>query len=80
MGWLRRLAIALLGRYGASLRFPHLLLLTGALFAIDLVVPDGLPLLDELFLGLATLLFAAWRRRGREGERDVSGAAPTSRP
>jgi hypothetical protein len=29
MGWLRRIALALLGRYGAGLRFPHLLLLSG---------------------------------------------------
>jgi len=64
LGWLRRISLALLGRYGAGLRYPHLLLLTGALFALDLVVPDGLPFLDEIFLGLMTLLFATWRNRG----------------
>ncbi|MBY0401452.1 hypothetical protein K2X89_14230, partial [Myxococcota bacterium] len=41
MGWLRRIALALLGRYGARLRFPHLFLLAGAAFALDLVLPDG---------------------------------------
>jgi hypothetical protein len=55
--------LALLGRYGAGLRFPHLLLLTGACFALDLVLPDGLPFLDEILLGLMTLLFAVWRSR-----------------
>ena len=72
MGWLRRLALALLGRYGARLRYPHLLLLAGAAFALDLVLPDGLPFLDEIVLGLMTLLFASWRKgRGdaREGDR-----------
>ena len=70
MGWLRRIALALLGRYGARLRYPHLLLLAGAAFALDLVLPDGLPFLDELVLGLLTLLFATWRRRRGEGEDD----------
>lgn len=75
MVWFRRIAVALLGRYGASLRFPHLLLLTGALFAADLVLPDGMPLLDELFLGLMTMIFALWRSGrddllGRDGDRE----------
>lgn len=63
MGWLRRAAIALLGRYGARLRFPHLLLLAGGAFVLDLILPDGLPFLDELMLGIATLIFALWRNR-----------------
>lgn len=72
MGWLRRIALALLGRYGARLRYPHLLLLAGAAFALDLVLPDGLPFLDELVLAFATLLFATWRKgRGRKDGRDT---------
>jgi hypothetical protein len=62
LGWLRRIALALLGRYGARLRYPHLLLVAGACFALDLVLPDGLPFLDELVLGLMTLVFALWRK------------------
>ncbi len=30
---------------------------------VDLIVPDLIPLLDELLLALATLLFGAWKRR-----------------
>jgi hypothetical protein len=67
MVWLRRMAIAVLGRYGARLRFPHLLLLTGALFVVDFFVPDAIPFMDEVFLGLMALLFGVWRRRGDEG-------------
>jgi hypothetical protein len=63
MSWIRRLALALLGRYGATLRFPHLLLIAGGLFGIDLLIPDGIPFLDEVFLGLMTLMFAVWRGR-----------------
>ena len=67
MVWLRRMAIAVLGRYGARLRFPHLLLLTGVLFVVDFFVPDAIPFMDEVFLGLMALLFGVWRRRGDEG-------------
>ena len=63
MSWLRRFALAVLGRYGARLRYPHLLLVAGACFALDLVLPDGLPFLDEIVLGLTTLLFALWKER-----------------
>ena len=61
MTWLRSLSVALLGRYGRRLRFPHLLLLTGLLLVVDLVLPDGLPFIDELVLTLLTLLFASWK-------------------
>jgi len=47
----------------SRLRFPWLLALTALLFVASLLIPDPLPLLDELVLGLLTLLFAAWRKR-----------------
>lgn len=64
MGWLRRIAILLLGRYGRRLRYPHLFLIAGLCFVLDLVLPDGLPFLDELLLGLVTLVLALWRKPG----------------
>lgn len=76
MGWLRRIALALLGRYGARLRYPHLLLLAGAAFVFDLVLPDALPFLDELMLGLLTLLFATWRKRRGAGGFDPDDVRP----
>lgn len=63
MAWLRRIALALLGSYGARLRFPHLLVLSGALLVLDLLIPDVLPFYDELMLAVATLLFASWKQR-----------------
>ena len=59
-----------LGRL-AGLRFPILALVAGALFLLTLVVPDPIPFIDELLLGLLTLLFANWKKR-----RD----APVERP
>ena len=46
-----------------NLRFPTLFVLFGLLTLVDLVVPDPIPLLDELGLGLLTLLLALWRDR-----------------
>lgn len=47
----------------SKLSYPRLFLLTGALFVIDLIVPDFIPLADELLLGLGTLLLANWKKR-----------------
>ncbi len=44
-------------------RFPTLLLLTGGLFLLDLLIPDVVPVADELLLGLATLVLARWKDR-----------------
>lgn len=56
---------ALLRRAG-RLRFPRLALLTGVLFALDLVIPDVIPFIDEILLGLATLALANLRKRTPE--------------
>jgi hypothetical protein len=45
-----------------NLRFRQLFLLTLGLFVLDLIVPDFIPFIDELLLGLLTLLFAIWRK------------------
>jgi hypothetical protein len=56
VGWL-------LGRL-TRLRFPTLFAVSAVLFLVTLVVPDAIPFADELLLGLATALLAAWRKRG----------------
>lgn len=50
-------------RLAHRLRFPQLLLLTAVLLAVDLLVPDPIPWLDEAVLGLLTVLLATWRKR-----------------
>ncbi len=62
--------------YLARLRFPTLMLVTAALFAVDLIVPDMLPFADEVLLGLLTALFATWRRDRRGDADDASEATP----
>jgi hypothetical protein len=57
----RRAVNAGLLAWARKRRFPTLLLVTGSLFVIDLIVPDIVPLADELLLGLATLVLARWK-------------------
>jgi hypothetical protein len=63
--FIRRLA----ARYGigvlARARAPVLLLIAAGLFLFDLVVPDLVPFVDEILLGVATILLARWRIRER---------------
>lgn len=56
------LTAPLLGFLG-RLSFPRLFMVTAALFLIDLVVPDLVPLADELLLGMGALLLASWKKR-----------------
>jgi hypothetical protein len=48
-----------------NLRFPTLFMLLALLTAVDFIVPDPLPLVDEIGLALLTLLLAVWRERRR---------------
>ena len=51
LGWLSRL------------RSWQLFVVAGALFVVDLLVPDPIPFIDEIMLGLTTLILARWKRR-----------------
>ncbi|MES9992020.1 MAG: DUF6116 family protein [Candidatus Thiodiazotropha sp.] len=54
--------IAALLKYADRLKFRQLFLLTASLFAVDLLIPDFIPFVDELLLGLLTLLFGSWKK------------------
>ena len=45
------------------LRHPQLFAILAVLFAVDLAVPDLIPLADEILLGLGTMFLGAWKRR-----------------
>jgi Family of unknown function (DUF6116) len=53
--------VKLILRYVQRLRFPQLFVLTATLFVLDLLVPDAIPMIDELLLGLVALLLGSWR-------------------
>ena len=50
-------------RYASRLRYPKLLLITVTLFGVDLVLPDMIPFVDEILLGLGTVLLGSMRKR-----------------
>jgi hypothetical protein len=47
----------------ARLRFPTLFLALAGIFLIDLAIPDFIPFVDELLLGVATLIVGSLTRR-----------------
>jgi hypothetical protein len=54
---------ALVSRFAGGLRFPTLFALLAVLFLVDLVIPDVIPLMDEILLALGTLLVGSLRNR-----------------
>ena len=64
-------------RWLGRLSYPKLFLLTAVLFAGDMLLPDVIPFVDELLLGLGTLLLANWKRvRPGRGEAVDDGRGP----
>lgn len=50
--------------WAGKLRFPALFKVTAIAFAISVLWPfDPIPFIDEIVLGLATLLLANWKTR-----------------
>jgi len=70
MSRLLRLLVAPLLTWASGLRFPGLVAVAAALFLADLIVPDLIPLVDELILGLVTLLLARIRKDRAGGGTD----------
>lgn len=64
----QRIRRYLLRRVLGGLRFPQLFVLTALVFVVDLLVPDGLPMVDEILLGLVSLLLAGLRKKEEGGE------------
>jgi hypothetical protein len=52
--------------WARRLRYPTLFKLTAGLFALTLFIPDPVPFVDEILLGLGTLLLANWKTRGNK--------------
>lgn len=55
--------LAPLLRWLGRLSYPRLFVLAALLFVADLFVPDMIPLVDEILLGIGTLLLANWKSR-----------------
>lgn len=57
IGWLR----TRLRNWAEGLRFPRLLLLSAVVFGVNVAIPDVIPFVDEILLGLATLILSRLR-------------------
>lgn len=68
---MRKALTTLLLGWFARLRFPTLLTITAILFVVNVFVPDFLPFIDEILLGLVTLVLANWKRRDAEAGAPV---------
>lgn len=55
-----KVAGSLISRFASRLKYPQLFFVTLTLFLVDLVVPDLFPFLDEILLGLLTILLGSW--------------------
>lgn len=73
MGILMRGGMAgILVRWASRLRFPYLFLLTAVLFVLNLFIPDVLPLVDELIMGLVAMLMASFRKKSENDSVKVT--------
>ncbi|HIF51587.1 MAG TPA: hypothetical protein EYQ42_08710 [Thiotrichaceae bacterium] len=47
--------------FANKLKFKNLFLITITLFVTDLIIPDFIPLIDEIILGLLAIILANWK-------------------
>jgi hypothetical protein len=73
--------VGLLMRWAGRLRFPYLLGLTVILFVFNLFMPDAVPLIDEVIMGLIAALLASLKKpaektsEGGTGEHSGTGGS-----
>ena len=69
--WMRRGFPAVVLRWASGLRFPALFILTALLFGLNLFIPDVIPFVDELVMGLIALLLANLRKQPEKQDEQV---------
>ena len=60
--------IALFLGFADQLKFRNLFLIIISLFVIDLIIPDFIPLIDEIILGLLAIILANWKKDHNQEE------------
>ena len=64
-----RMLIAPIIAFLARLRFPALFGVTAILFVLNVLLPDVLPFVDEILLGLVAALLGSWKKRRNPGHQ-----------
>ena len=54
-----------------QLKFRNLFFLVTGLFLIDLLVPDFIPLIDEIILGLLAIILANWKKERNQDDEET---------
>jgi hypothetical protein len=75
-----RLRDRFLAMFTERLKYPQLFGLLATLFVVDLVLPDFIPFVDELMLGLLTALVGSIKERSAPGRTGEPPVAPTAKP
>jgi uncharacterized protein DUF6116 len=52
--------------FANKLKFKNLFLIVISLFFIDLFIPDFIPLVDEIILGLLAIILANWKQERKQ--------------
>ena len=64
--------ISLFLGFADQLKFRNLFLIIITLFIIDLFIPDFIPLIDEIILGLLAIILANWKKeRGQQDDGNL---------
>jgi hypothetical protein len=65
---------ALVTKILPRMRYPYLFLILGGLFLVDLLVPDPVPLVDEILLAVLTFIAATFttRKEAEPEPRDIT--------
>ena len=67
----------LIERFASGLKYPYLFLLIAVVFIADVIVPDMIPFIDEILLGLAAVLLGTWKeRKGVESKPPMKNVTP----
>ena len=61
-------------RWASRLRFPYIFLLLSGLFILNIFIPDVIPMVDEIIMGLAAVLLGSLRKKPEEEKkRGITG-------
>jgi hypothetical protein len=55
--------------FANQLKFRSLFIVVISLFVIDLLVPDFIPMIDEIILGLLAIILANWKKEKNQDEQ-----------
>ena len=59
--------------YASQLKFRNLFILIIGLFILDLLIPDTIPMIDEIILGLLAIILANWKKEKEEQGTLIEG-------